>query len=103
MSRNVQGGIRLLEESLFRQNNGNTDIKAKWIQLQRLYTDLMESDILLGISKKVLSTETAKLTSRALDDEMAGKYPEAIKIYNQLIESDCANNSNFVEGKVVIS
>ena len=99
--------VRLLEEYLLllaaAEESAGTDAGSGpsamlvWIQLARLYADLDEEDILLGIVGRIETTEPAEqrgegpkasrsLVTQAIDCEFAGKFGDALELYRRLAE-----------------
>jgi tetratricopeptide (TPR) repeat protein len=71
-------------------------IKAQslWRQLSRLYQQLGDADILIGLAPK-LSLHHAVKTKLALDAEINGDYAEALKIYDELNNENTQYSSSF--------
>lgn len=66
-----------------------------WSQLIRLYDQLKEHDILMGLALKVTSNSSYSVkTKLALDAELRGDYLEALTLYNEMADESWSNTTN---------
>ena len=99
-SLNFHGGIQLLEEMLLCNQNDSLSTKKNvfnelplWRNLVTLYSQIGESDVLLGLAVK-LSKDYPNETTKALDAENCGNFSLALKTYSDLIEKASIRDVN---------